>query len=100
MRSTRGFGLIKSEVVYFLVSVLFLGGMFDSWIEWFNGGAPATLENQLDALRRNAREAPVPAQPEAMQPEQPEGPVAAEGERAEARDDLGLPAISFFVGRA
>lgn len=65
-------------VVYFLVSVLFLGGMFDSWIEWFNG-APA-LENQLDALRRNAREAPVPAQAE--QPE-PEGP-AAEGESAES----------------
>lgn len=79
MRSTIGFGHLKSEVVYFLVSVLFLGGMFDSWIEWFNG-APA-LENQLDALRRNAREAPVPAQAE--QPE-PEGP-AAEGESAEAR---------------
>jgi len=65
-------------VVYFLVSVLFLGGMFDSWIEWFNG-APA-LENQLDALRRNAREAPVAAQAE--QPE-PEGP-AAEGQSAES----------------
>eukprot|EP00435_Cladocopium_sp_Y103_P031365 s1290_g7.t3 len=75
-------------VVYFLVSVLFLGGMFDSWIEWFNGGgAPATLENQLDALRRNAREAPVPA-PAMEQPGQP-GPVAAEGESAEAQDELG-----------
>jgi len=39
--------------VFFLVSMIYLGGLFDSWIEWFNGGAAATLENQLDALRRN-----------------------------------------------
>ena len=53
-------------MVYFLVSLLFLGGMFDGWIEWFNGGAAATLENQLDALRRNGA-APA-GQPGAGQP--------------------------------
>eukprot|EP00438_Fugacium_kawagutii_P025535 Skav228462 [mRNA] locus=scaffold1058:355034:357294:- [translate_table: standard] len=54
-------------VLYFLVSILFLGGMFDNWIEWFNGAAP-NLENQLDALRRNGGAAAQPPQQPAQQP--------------------------------
>mmetsp|Transcript_28007 Transcript_28007/g.34195 ORF Transcript_28007/g.34195 Transcript_28007/m.34195 type:complete len:139 (+) Transcript_28007:1-417(+) len=85
-------------VVYFLVSLLFLGGMFDSWIELFNGGAAATLENQLDALRRNGGAgAPAQAQAEAgQQAEQTENAAANEGtneagEGAVARETAGEP---------
>jgi len=65
--------------LYILLALVYLGGMFDSWIEWFQNlaNAQVTLEHQLNALRREQQAANEAAAGEPAE--------AAAGESSEGR---------------
>ncbi|CAJ1416529.1 unnamed protein product [Effrenium voratum] len=64
--------------LFFILAILYLCGMFNSWIDWLQnfGNAQVTLEQQLNAMRQE-RAAEAPAAPAAA-------PEAAEGAAADA----------------
>lgn len=80
--------------LYILLALVYLGGMFDSWIEWFQNlaNAQVTLEHQLNALRREQQAA---AANEAAAGEPAE---AAAGESSEGRTAHPPEADSSNVG--
>lgn len=69
--------------VYFFAVFLYIGGVFDPFIDWFrNRPAQVTLEQQLTQLRNRQNappQAPPPAAPPAPDPAQTEGQDAADG---------------------
>ncbi|CAE7817070.1 unnamed protein product [Symbiodinium sp. CCMP2456] len=89
--------------LYILLALVYLGGMFDSWIEWFQNlaNAQVTLEHQLNALRReqqaaNEAAAGEPAEaagessegrPQPSEADSSNGHRQAEGEAPRAHDD-------------